>query len=82
MAEAVVNLWSGLRRLADGQTTVTVQADNIRQMFAALIEAYPGLEPVIKAGLSVSVNGSIETNLSAPLPEGAEIYLMQRIKGG
>jgi hypothetical protein len=79
---AVVHLWSGLRRLADGQTTVTVEATNIRQIFAALVAAHPGLEPVIKAGLSVSVNGSIETNLSAPLPEGAEIYLMQRIKGG
>ena len=79
---AVVHLWSGLRRLADGQTTVTVEATNIRQIFAALIATHPGLEPVIKAGLSVSVNGSIETNLSAPLPEGAEIYLMQRIKGG
>ena len=79
---AVVHLWSGLRRLADGQTTVTVEATNIRQIFAALIATHPGLEPVIKAGLSVSVNGSIETNLAAPLPEGAEIYLMQRIKGG
>ena len=77
-----VNLWSGLRRLADGQTAVSVDAQTLRQMFEALIAAHPGLEPVIKAGVSVSVNGVIETNLSAPLPQDAEIYLIQRIKGG
>lgn len=77
-----VNLWSGLRRLADGQTAVSVEAQTLRQMFEALIVAHPGLEPVIKAGVSVSVNGVIETNLSAPLPQDAEIYLIQRIKGG
>lgn len=77
-----VNLWSGLRRLADGQTAVSVEAQTLRQMFDALIAAHPGLEPVIKAGVSVSVNGVIETNLSASLPADAEIYLIQRIKGG
>ena len=77
-----VNLWSGLRRLADGQTVVSIEAQTLRQMFDALIVAHPGLEPVIKAGVSVSVNGVIETNLSAPLPQDAEIFLIQRIKGG
>lgn len=82
MPVLAVNLWSGLRRLADGQTMVTVEAATLRQMFEALIAAHPGLEPVIRAGVSVSVNGVIETSLSAPLPEGAEVYLLQRIKGG
>jgi hypothetical protein len=82
MPALAVNLWSGLRRLADGQTVVTVEAATLRQMFEALIAAHPGLEPVIRAGVSVSVNGVIETSLSAVLPEGAEIYLIQRIKGG
>ena len=77
-----VNLWSGLRRLADGQTVVSIEAQTLRQMFDALIVAHRGLEPVIKAGVSVSVNGVIETNLSAPLPQDAEIFLIQRIKGG
>ena len=80
----VVNLWSGLRRLADGQTAVTVEATTLRQMFVGLAAAYPGLEPVLRggAGVSVSVNGVLESNLSAPLPPDAEIYLIQRIKGG
>lgn len=77
-----VNLWSGLRKLADGQTVVTVQAATLRQMLDALVRAHPGLGPVISAGVSVSVDGEIQTNLSAPLRPEAEVWLIQRIKGG
>lgn len=77
-----VNLWSGLRRFAADQLVVTVQARTVREMLDALTKAHPALAPFIKAGLSVSVNGVIETNLSAAIPEGAEVYLIQRIKGG
>ena len=35
-----------------------------------------------KAGVSISINGVIETNLSAALPPDAEVYLIQRVKGG
>lgn len=77
-----VNLWSGLRKLADGQTVVTVQAATVRQMLDALVRAHPGLGPVISAGVSVSVDGEIQTNLSAPLRPEAEVWLIQRIKGG
>jgi len=77
-----VNLWSGLRKLADGHTVVQVEAATVRQMLDALIRAHPGLGPVIGAGVSVSVDGEIQTNLSAPLRPEAEVWLIQRIKGG
>jgi sulfur-carrier protein len=77
-----VNLWSGLRRLADDRQVVTVEARTIRQMLDALVTAHPALAPVIKAGVSISVNGVIETNLSAEVAPDAEVYLIQRIKGG
>lgn len=77
-----VNLWSGLRRFTDGNVVVSVSARSLREMLDALIVAHPGLEPFIKAGVSISVNGVIETNLFAPLPDDAEVYLIQRIKGG
>lgn len=77
-----VNLWSGLRRFTDGAVAVTVPARTLREMLDALILAHPGLEPFIKAGVSISVNGVIETNLFAELPNEAEVYLIQRIKGG
>ena len=77
-----VNLWSGLRKLADGQLVVSVQAATLREMLAALIAAHPGLQPVIKAGVSISVNGVIEADLSAKVDPADEVFLIQRIKGG
>jgi molybdopterin converting factor small subunit len=77
-----VNLWSGLRRLAGDQVVVTVQARTVREMLDALVKAHPALDPVIKAGVSVSVNGTISTDLSDEVRPDAEVYLIQRIKGG
>jgi molybdopterin converting factor small subunit len=77
-----VNLWSGLRRFAADQTVVSLEARNLREMLAALVALHPALAPVIKAGVSVAVNGEIATDLSAPIAPEDEIYLIQRIKGG
>lgn len=78
-----VNLWSGLRRFTDGEVLqVTVQARTVREMLDGLVAAHPALAPVIKAGVSVSVNGVIEPSLAATIPDDAEVYLIQRIKGG
>jgi hypothetical protein len=78
-----VHLWSGLRRLAGGAEAVTVQAATVGQMFDAMIAAHPGLEPFIKAGVSVVIDGEVTAggrNLAVK-PEN-EIYLIQRVKGG
>ncbi|MCB6178099.1 MoaD/ThiS family protein [Rhodobacter sp. Har01] len=77
-----VHLWSGLRQLAGDAVVVTVKAATAREMLAALQTAHPGLAPVIRGGVSVVVDGEMVTDLTAPIHPGAEIYLMQRIKGG
>ena len=78
-----VHLWSGLRSLADGAESVEVRASNIGQMLDALVEAVPALSDPIEAGVSVSIDGKIYAqNLTQPVEEGQEIYLLQRIKGG
>jgi hypothetical protein len=77
-----INLWSGLRRFANDQTIVSVQARTVREMLDALTKAHPALLPVIKAGVSIAVNGQIVTDLNAIVDPAAEVYLMQRIKGG
>ncbi|HCY99750.1 MAG: hypothetical protein A3D16_22650 [Rhodobacterales bacterium RIFCSPHIGHO2_02_FULL_62_130] len=77
-----VNLWSGLRRFAADQTVVPVEARTVREMLDALTAAHPALLPFIKAGVSVSVNGQIVTDLNAPVAPEDEVYLIQRIKGG
>jgi sulfur-carrier protein len=78
-----VNLWSGLRALADGNETVEVEAATVGEVLNGLVAAYPGLADAIEAGVSVAVDGRIITNsLSEPVGADSEVYLMQRLKGG
>ncbi len=78
-----VNLWSGLRRVTDGAKVVEVEGETVGALLDALVERHPGLAPFIEAGVSVAVDGEIITgNRHAPVPAGAEVYLMQKLKGG
>jgi len=77
-----VNLWSGLRRFAGDQTVISVEARTVREMLEALTTAHPALTPFIKAGVSVAVDGQIVTDLNTEVAPAAEVYLIQRIKGG
>ncbi len=83
MEKVKVNLWSALRAHTGGQDVVEVEAANIGEMLAALEKAYPGLGPVIEAGVSVSIDGRIiASGLREAVAPDNEIYLMQRLKGG
>jgi sulfur-carrier protein len=78
-----IHLWGALRPFADGALFVTVDAATIRELFRILIERYPGMEPHIKRGVSVSINGQIfRDQWDTALPPDAEIYLLPRIPGG
>ncbi len=78
-----IHLWGALRPHADGALFVKVQASTIRELFRILIERYPGMEPHIKRGVAVSINGQIfRDQWDTTLPADAEIYLMPRIPGG
>jgi sulfur-carrier protein len=80
---ARVHLWASLRRFADGQEVVEVDATTVGQLMDALERAHPGLGPAIKAGLSVAVDGEvIANNRAAPVAATSEVYLLQRLKGG
>lgn len=78
-----VHLWSGLRSLTGGQQVVQVQAATTGELLRELTRAHPQLQAPIDAGVSVAVNGRIiASGLSEPIPDGAEVYLMQRLRGG
>lgn len=78
-----VHLWSGLRRLAGGADAVEVEATTIGQMFDALIALHPGLEPVLKSGVSVAIDGEVTAGgRNLPVRPENEIYIIQRVKGG
>ena len=78
-----IHLWGALRPLVGGASSVLIEAETIRELFRKLQEHYPGMEPHIKRGVAVSINGKIYRDLwDTSLPQGAEIYLMPRIPGG
>ena len=78
-----VNLWSGLRKYADGQEKVDVEGENVGQLLNNLVKAYPDLEPFIDAGVSVAIDGRIiARDLTAEILPDSEVYLLQQLKGG
>ena len=78
-----VHLWSGLRSLTGGREVVEVEATNTGELLRELVRAYPQLEGPIQAGVSVAIDGRIiASGLTEPIPEGSEVYLMQRLRGG
>lgn len=78
-----VNLWSGLRSRTGGKQVVEVEASTIGEMLQELVKAYPELDQIVDAGVSVAVDGRVYGyGLTEPINETSEIYLLQRIKGG
>lgn len=78
-----INLWSGLRRFAGGQDKVDVTGNTVGEILDDLVARYPGMAPVIQAGVSISVDGEIlPTARHVPVRDDSEIFLLQRLKGG
>jgi sulfur-carrier protein len=77
-----IKLWSSLSRLADNRETVKVEASTVSQALNELVYAYPGLLPVVEAGVSVFLSGEAVVNRHAALPKDATLELLQQMKGG
>jgi sulfur-carrier protein len=83
VAKLEIHLWGALRPMADGASSVFIDAQSIRELFRKLIENYPGMEPHIKRGVAVSIDGKIyRDQLDTKLPSSSEIYLLPRVPGG
>jgi molybdopterin converting factor small subunit len=80
---AELHLWSGLRALADGKDMVEIEGATVGQVLDGLVAAYPGLEPALKRGVSVAVDGQIVPNSrNHPVKPDSEIFLLQKLAGG
>jgi molybdopterin converting factor small subunit len=78
-----VKLGGPLMSQAGGATEFEVEAATIRELLARLGELYPQLRPVLDRGVTVAVNGTLYRGaFLAPIPEGAEIYLIPALVGG
>lgn len=78
-----VKIWGSLRSLADGQEWVEVEASNFKELLEQLVIKHPGLEPQIKRGVSLSLDGVIyrEAWFTKIGPEN-EVVLMPYMVGG
>ncbi len=78
-----VKLWGSLRALADGEEWVEVEASNFKELLDQLVIKHPGLEPQIKRGVSLALDGVIYRDawFTKIGPEN-EIILMPYMVGG
>jgi molybdopterin converting factor small subunit len=78
-----VTLWGSLRRFADGQAQVQIEARNFKELLDRLAETYPGLKPQIDRGVSLALDGRIyrEAWFTEIRPD-SEVVLMPYMTGG
>ena len=78
-----VHLWAGLRAFADGAEVVRADGATVGAILRSLAGQYPGMADMLEDGVSVSVDGKIiVSDLTEPVPEDAEVWVIQRLRGG
>ncbi|HAO54750.1 MAG: molybdopterin synthase sulfur carrier subunit [Gammaproteobacteria bacterium] len=78
-----VGLSGILSDAADGASTVTIDAQTIRELLRKLVEQYPNMRGPLDEGIAVSIDGQIyRDNWGEKIPDGSEVFLMPRVAGG
>ena len=78
-----VKIWGSLQRATNNQEYVEVKASNFKEVLDALVIEYPKLEPQIKRGVSVAIDGVIyKESWFTPINNGNEVVLMPYMEGG
>jgi len=78
-----VNLSGSLQDAADGAASIALEAATIRELLRKLVERYPRMQGQVEEGIAVSIDGEIyRDNWGEEIPEGAEVFLLPRIRGG
>jgi molybdopterin synthase sulfur carrier subunit len=55
----------------------------VRQLFEQLAERYPEIEPHLREGVAVAVDGQIyQDDLFQPIAPDSEVFLLPQIAGG
>ncbi len=78
-----VAIWGSLRKATDGKAEVEVAPGTFKQVLDQLAADYPGLQPQIKRGVSLALDGKIYRDAwFTPIHEGSEVVLMPYMVGG
>jgi len=86
---AVVYIPSLLRDLTHGEETVRLPGENVRQIIAALNDAYPGTRDRLcdanglRRSIAIAVDGQIASlGLLEPVEQTSEVHIVPAISGG
>ena len=78
-----VVLTRNLAQFTGGKSELELEAANIRQLLGLLGARFPLLEPHLKEGVAVAIDGEIfQDAWLEPIPPGSEVHLIPRIAGG
>ena len=78
-----VTLWGSLRDYADGAETLEADGENIYQVLQDLGRKHPDLQPILKKGVTVSLDGQIyRQNLMQEVKPESEVFLLPKMAGG
>jgi molybdopterin synthase sulfur carrier subunit len=80
---ARVVLVGNLARLTGGVAEFQLSATSVQQLFQQLAALYPDIEPHLKEGVAVAVDGQIyQDDLFQPIAPDSEVFLLPQIAGG
>ena len=79
----IVLTHSACFRYTGGKAELESDAASIRALVRDLETRFPGLGRQVEESMAVAIDGVMyQDDLTAPIPEGAEVYLLPRIGGG
>ena len=80
---AKVLLPADLALHAAGVHEIELDVANVRQLFAALAERYPGLSSQLETEVAVAIDGELyQDALLQPIAGDSEVILLPKIEGG
>lgn len=78
-----VAIWGSLRSAIGGKEEVEIDASNFKQLLDQLVLKHPELEPQIKRGVSLALDGKIYRDAwFTKINEDSEVVLMPYMVGG
>lgn len=80
---AQVTLVGNLRQFTGGETLLSVDAANVRQLFVKLGQRFPALAPHLESGLAVAIDGQIyQDALFQEIAPDSDVHILPQIAGG
>jgi len=78
-----ISFSSALKAYTGGDVELELDIANVRQLFQALGERYPDLQPQLETDVAVAIDGEIyQDALLQPILSDSEVFVFPKIAGG